>query len=101
MSSIIAFATSRSSLALESLVSSSLSIVLGIATGGAVLYAFVPSSIPQKTTLVQTLETASFLVGYAYASGAILAGLSSVTSLARKLGEPVKTKSSNTYVAWM
>jgi EmrB/QacA subfamily drug resistance transporter len=78
-------------------------MVLGIATGGAALYAFVPSSILQKTTLVQTLETESFLVGlkYAYASGAILAGLSSVTSLARKLGEPVKTESSNTHVLWM
>jgi EmrB/QacA subfamily drug resistance transporter len=60
-------------------------MVLGIASGGAVLYAFIPSSILQKTTLVQSLETASFLVGlkYAYASGGILAGLSSLTSLAR------------------
>jgi EmrB/QacA subfamily drug resistance transporter len=60
-------------------------MVLGIAIGGAVLYAFIPSSILQKTTLVEALETAFFLVGlkYAYISGGIFAGLSSVTSLAR------------------
>jgi MFS family permease len=62
-------------------------MVLGIATGGAVLYAFVPSFILQKTTLVETFETAFFLLGlkFAYASGAILALLSSVTSLARSI----------------
>jgi EmrB/QacA subfamily drug resistance transporter len=59
-------------------------MVLGIATGGAVLYAFAPSYILQKATL-KAAEAAVFLSGlkYAYIAGAILTGVASVTSLVR------------------
>jgi len=59
-------------------------MVLGIATGGAVLYAFAPSYILQKATL-ESLEAAAFLSGlkYAYIAGAILTGIAAFTSLVR------------------
>ncbi|MCR4407368.1 MAG: MFS transporter [Anaerolineae bacterium] len=59
-------------------------MVLGIATGGAVLYAFAPSYILQKATL-ESAEAAAFLSGlrYAYIAGAILTAIAAVTSLAR------------------
>ncbi len=57
-------------------------MVLGIAMGGAVLYAFAPSYILQKTTL-ESSEAAAFLSGlkYAYIAGAVLTGLASILSL--------------------
>jgi EmrB/QacA subfamily drug resistance transporter len=63
-------------------------MVLGIATGGAVLYAFAPSYILQKATL-ESSEAAAFLSGlrYAYMAGAILTGIATVTSLVRSRGE--------------
>lgn len=59
-------------------------MVLGIATGGAVLYALAPSYILQKASL-EPSESALFLSGlrYAYLAGAILTGLASITSLIR------------------
>ena len=59
-------------------------MVLGIATGGAVLYAFAPSYILQRATL-EPSEAAVFLSGlkYAYITGAILTGLASAISLVR------------------
>jgi len=59
-------------------------MVLGIATGGAVLYAFAPSYILGKATL-EASETARFLYGlkYAYMAGAILTGIATVTSLVK------------------
>ncbi len=59
-------------------------MVLGIATGGAVLYAFAPSYILGKATL-EASETAGFLSGlkYAYLAGAILTGIAAVTSLVK------------------
>ena len=63
-------------------------MVLGIATGGAVLYAFAPPSVLQKATLEST-EAAAFLSGlrYAYIAGAILTGIAAVTSLVRSREE--------------
>jgi EmrB/QacA subfamily drug resistance transporter len=63
-------------------------MVLGIATGGAVLYAFTPPHILQKATL-ESSEAAAFLSGlkYAYMAGAILTGIATVTSLVRSRGE--------------
>jgi EmrB/QacA subfamily drug resistance transporter len=59
-------------------------MVLGIATGGLVLYAFTPVSILGKAAL-GGWEAAAFLSGlrHAYVAGAILTGLASVTSLIR------------------
>ncbi len=59
-------------------------MVLGIATGGAVLYAFAPSYILQKAAL-ESSETAAFLSGlkYAYMAGGILSGVAALTSLVR------------------
>jgi EmrB/QacA subfamily drug resistance transporter len=59
-------------------------MVLGIATAGAVLYAFAPAYILQKAGLAPS-EAALFLRGlrYAYLAGALLTGLASVTSLVR------------------
>jgi EmrB/QacA subfamily drug resistance transporter len=63
-------------------------MVLGIATGGAVLYAFAPAYILQKAIL-ESAEAAAFLVGlrYAYLAGAILTGLAAATSLVKSSGE--------------
>ncbi len=57
-------------------------MVLGIATGGAVLYAFAPSNVLGKVTL-EASESAGFLSGlkYAYLAGAILTGIAALTSL--------------------
>jgi EmrB/QacA subfamily drug resistance transporter len=62
-------------------------MVLGIATGGAVLYAFAPSHILQKATL-ESSEAAAFLSGlkYAYIAGGILTGVATITSLVRSKG---------------
>jgi MFS family permease len=59
-------------------------MVLGIAAGGAVLYAFVPANMLQKATL-QSSEAAVFLsgLGNAYIAGTISTGLASVASLVR------------------
>jgi len=63
-------------------------MVLGIATGGAVLYAVAPFDILQKATL-ESSEAAAFLAGlrYAYLAGAILTGVAAATSLVRSSGE--------------
>jgi MFS family permease len=63
-------------------------MVLGIATGGAVLYAFAPSDILQKATL-EGSEAALFLSGleHAYIAGAILTGVAAFTSLVRRREE--------------
>jgi EmrB/QacA subfamily drug resistance transporter len=60
----------------------SLGMVLGIATGGAVLYAFVSPSILQRTTL-KSSEAAVFLSGlkYAYIVGGISTLIAAVTTL--------------------
>jgi hypothetical protein len=59
-------------------------MVLGIATGGAVLYALVSPSLLQQPILVGE-QAAEFVLGlrYAYIAGAILAGVAAVTSLIR------------------
>jgi len=61
-----------------------LGMVLGIATGGAVLYTFAPPSILQKAPL-KPLEALVFLSGlrYAYLAGGILTLVAAVTSLVR------------------
>lgn len=63
-------------------------MVLGIATAGAVLYAFAPSHILQQASL-EPSEAALFLSGlkYAYMAGAILTGVASLTSLVRSKEE--------------
>jgi len=63
-------------------------MVLGIATGGAVLYAFVSPQILQKAIL-EPSEAAFFLAGlkYAYTAGAILTGVAAITSLVRSKAE--------------
>ena len=63
-------------------------MVLGIATGGAVLYAFTPPDILQKATLGGS-EAALFLSGlkHTYTAGAILTGVAALTSLVRSRGE--------------
>jgi len=63
-------------------------MVLGIATGGAVLYAFAPSDILQKDSLMLS-EAALFLQGlkHAYVAGAILTGVAAITSLVRSKEE--------------
>jgi hypothetical protein len=62
-------------------------MVLGIAIGGAVLYALVSSSILQQPSLVGN-EAREFLFGlrYAYIIGAILTGVAALTSLVRSRG---------------
>jgi EmrB/QacA subfamily drug resistance transporter len=62
----------------------SLGMVFGIATGGAVLYAFAPSSILQEATL-KASEATVFLSGlkYAYIVGGISTLMAAVTSLVR------------------
>jgi MFS family permease len=59
-------------------------MVLGIATAGAVLYAWVAPAVLQKAAL-DGADAAAFLAGlrYAYLAGAILAAISAVTSLVR------------------
>jgi hypothetical protein len=59
-------------------------MVLGVAAGGAVLYAFAPSYILQKASL-ELSESALFLSGLknAYLVGAILTELAGVASLIR------------------
>jgi hypothetical protein len=59
-------------------------MVLGIATGGAVLYAFAPPHILQKESL-ELSEAGLFLqgLGHAYIAGAILTGAASMASLVR------------------
>jgi len=60
-------------------------MVLGIATGGAVLYALVPADVLQAPSL--TDEAADrFLYGlrYAYLAGAILTAIAAGTSLIRR-----------------
>ncbi|MCK4724042.1 MAG: MFS transporter [Dehalococcoidia bacterium] len=63
-------------------------MVLGIATGGAVLYTFAPSYILQKGSLAHS-EAALFLLGlkHAYIAGALLTGVASVTSFVRSKEE--------------
>jgi MFS family permease len=60
-------------------------MVLGIAIGGAVLYAFSSPQILQKAVL-ESGEVIMFLAGlhHAYMTGAILTGMASITSLIRK-----------------
>jgi EmrB/QacA subfamily drug resistance transporter len=67
-------------------------MVLGIATGGAVLYAFAPAYTLQKAGLAP-YEASLFLRGlrYAYFAGAVLTGLACVTSLVRS-GEGKKSR---------
>jgi MFS family permease len=62
----------------------SLGMVFGIATGGAVLYAFAPPSILQKATLKPS-EATVFLLGlkYAYIVGGISTLIAAVTTLVR------------------
>ena len=62
----------------------SLGMVFGIATGGAVLYAFAPPSILQKATLKPS-EATVFLSGlkYAYIVGGISTLIAAVTTLVR------------------
>lgn len=59
-------------------------MALGIAIGGAVLYAYVPFEVLQDAVIGGPDATA-FLSGlkYAYISGGILTGLAAVTSLIR------------------
>ncbi|MDP2959883.1 MAG: MFS transporter, partial [candidate division Zixibacteria bacterium] len=61
-----------------------LGMLLGIATGGAVLYAFAPPSILQKDIL-KPAEAAVFLSGlrHAYGVGGILTLVAAVTALVR------------------
>jgi EmrB/QacA subfamily drug resistance transporter len=68
-------------------------MVLGIATGGAVLYAFAPAYILQKATL-ESSEAAAFLSGlrYAYLAGAILTGIAMITSLVRSREEKLSKR---------
>jgi EmrB/QacA subfamily drug resistance transporter len=68
-------------------------MVLGIATAGAVLYAFTPPDILQKATL-ESSEALAFLSGlkYAYITGAILTGIAVLTSLVRSRGEKKERK---------
>ena len=63
-------------------------MVLGIAMGGAVLYALAPAYILQKATL-ESSEAAAFLSGlnYAYIAGGILTGVAALTSLVRSRGQ--------------
>jgi len=63
-------------------------MVLGIATGGAVLYAFAPPPILQKATL-ESSEAAAFLSGlkYAYIAGGVLTAVASLTSLVKSRGK--------------
>jgi hypothetical protein len=63
-------------------------MVLGITTGGAVLYAFTPSDVLQKATL-ESSEATDFLSGlkYAYMVGGTLTGIAAVTSLVRSRRE--------------
>jgi EmrB/QacA subfamily drug resistance transporter len=65
-------------------------MVLGIATAGAVLYAFAPSYVLQKTSLAPS-EAALFLSGlkYVYIAGAILTGMASLTSMIRSKEEKI------------
>ena len=62
-------------------------MVLGIATGGVVLYTFAPSYILQMATL-ESSEAAAFLSGlkYAYIAGGTLTGVAALTSLVRSRG---------------
>jgi EmrB/QacA subfamily drug resistance transporter len=59
-------------------------MVMGIAAGGMVLSAFVPSPVLQKALLYGS-DSDSFLAGlkYAYAIGGALTGIAAVTSLVR------------------
>jgi predicted DNA-binding transcriptional regulator YafY len=70
-------------------------MVLGIATGGAVLYAFAPAYILQKATL-ESSEAIAFLLGlqHAYLAGAILTGIAVITSLGRSGEEKLSRKES-------
>lgn len=63
-------------------------MVLGIAIGGAVLYAFAPSYILQKAAL-ESSEATAFLSGlrYSYMAGGVLTGIAVLTSLVRSGGE--------------
>ena len=63
----------------------SVGMFLGIAVGGAVLYAFTPADILQKTVL-EGPDAAVFLSGlkYSYTAGALLTGIAAVTSSAKK-----------------
>jgi hypothetical protein len=66
-------------------------MVLGIATGGAVLYTFASPQVLQRTAL-NSMETSAFLSGlkYAYMAGEILCACASCTSLVRH--KEVKTE---------
>ncbi len=59
-------------------------MVLGIAIGGGVVYAFVPSQFLQ-TAVWKSTESAAFVSGlqYAYVVGAVLSGMAAVTSFLR------------------
>lgn len=63
-------------------------MVLGIATAGAVLYAFAPAELLAKAYLASS-EAAAFLAGlrYAYLAGAFLSGMAAATSLVRSSSE--------------
>ncbi len=63
-------------------------MVLGIATGGAVLYAVAPAELLEKAIL-ESAEAAAFLAGlrYAYLAGALLSGIAAATSLVRSRSE--------------
>lgn len=59
-------------------------MVLGIATAGAVMYAFAPPYVLEKANL-EAADTLVFLTGlrYAYLAGAILTGTAALTSLVK------------------
>jgi EmrB/QacA subfamily drug resistance transporter len=60
-------------------------MVMGIATGGAVLSAFVSPSVLQKASL-HSAESDIFVtgLGYAYMTGGALTGIAAVTSIVRR-----------------
>jgi EmrB/QacA subfamily drug resistance transporter len=59
-------------------------MVLGVATGGAVLYSFVPAETLAQPYL-DASQVAPFISGlkYAYIAGAVLTGIASITSVIR------------------
>jgi EmrB/QacA subfamily drug resistance transporter len=69
-----------------------LGMVLGIATGGAVLYAFAPPSILQKASLKPS-EAEVFLSGlkYAYIVGGVSTLIAAVTTLVRRKDKGAET----------
>jgi hypothetical protein len=59
-------------------------MVLGVATGGAVLYSFVPAEILSQPYL-DASQVALFISGlrYAYITGAVFTGIASIASVIR------------------